>query len=370
MKSRRLKILAPVALVAAAIAPHTAEAALNKISVRLMAIQTRVNPGDSIRFAIRMSPAHGWHAYWSNPGDSGIPPKATWNLPEGASISDLEHPAPIAKEMAGFVSYIHPGAVSLLATLNVPKNAKPGTVFPITGHLSWLSCSATMCVPEDTDLLYNLQIGSGAETPAADRRFSDFENALPERYPETGEIVAGPAGSLLRIKAPANMSETSARLFPETEGLFDASEAIPIHKDGENLVFGLPAEIDDLPDHFEAILNSGPGSRAYQISAEKALPGPPHPKPDVPEAQTSHLSPRPSDPVTPAPADTSVSKVRKLGEPPAPPSPEPADKPANKHLAASGSQTASMSPWLIALLCIVAVGGALTFLLRIRAVER
>ena len=36
----------------------------------------------------------GWHTYWQYPGDSGLPPKVTWYLPEGWSAGQLEFSVP------------------------------------------------------------------------------------------------------------------------------------------------------------------------------------------------------------------------------------------------------------------------------------
>src|SRR5690606_22757889 len=111
---------------------HPAEASDHKISASLLSDRARPNPGDTIRLAIHMKPLPGWHGYWQNPGDSGLAPHVRWNLPEGAKVGDLEHPAPTVLEMAGLVSYIYDGNFALLADLEVPETATPGEPFPIS----------------------------------------------------------------------------------------------------------------------------------------------------------------------------------------------------------------------------------------------
>lgn len=34
--------------------------------------------------ALRLKMDEHWHIYWKNPGDSGLPPKIEWNLPDGS----------------------------------------------------------------------------------------------------------------------------------------------------------------------------------------------------------------------------------------------------------------------------------------------
>jgi DsbC/DsbD-like thiol-disulfide interchange protein len=40
-------------------------------------------PGQSVDLAIVMHTRPGWHGYWLNPGDAGLPMRAEWSLPRG-----------------------------------------------------------------------------------------------------------------------------------------------------------------------------------------------------------------------------------------------------------------------------------------------
>lgn len=35
------------------------------------------------RVKARLKMDEGWHVYWQNPDDSGIPPEITWKIPDG-----------------------------------------------------------------------------------------------------------------------------------------------------------------------------------------------------------------------------------------------------------------------------------------------
>jgi DsbC/DsbD-like thiol-disulfide interchange protein len=41
--------------------------------VELVSEQTSVRPGETFWIGIRMDLREGWHTYWRNPGDSGMP---------------------------------------------------------------------------------------------------------------------------------------------------------------------------------------------------------------------------------------------------------------------------------------------------------
>src|SRR3546814_15039379 len=105
----RSMLAALAALAAPVLLSASASAFENRVDARLLVETDRLDPGKSTRIALKLSPQQGWHVYWSNPGDSGMPPRITWSLPPKVKISDLRHPAPVAKDAAGFVSYVHPG---------------------------------------------------------------------------------------------------------------------------------------------------------------------------------------------------------------------------------------------------------------------
>ena len=58
-----------------------------------------VAPGTPFRIGLRLRLAPGWHTYWQNPGDAGVPPQLDLDLPPGAYMmvaahtNDLTHAA-------------------------------------------------------------------------------------------------------------------------------------------------------------------------------------------------------------------------------------------------------------------------------------
>ena len=51
-------------------------------------------PGGEVELAIHMRPAPGWHGYWLNPGDAGLPMDVQWQLPKGFAAGPLRYPVP------------------------------------------------------------------------------------------------------------------------------------------------------------------------------------------------------------------------------------------------------------------------------------
>jgi hypothetical protein len=60
----------------------------------------------------------GWHIYWINPGDSGEPPRVTWQLPPGFNPGVLEWPAPRRLVTSSIVDFGYEDAVTLIVPVH------------------------------------------------------------------------------------------------------------------------------------------------------------------------------------------------------------------------------------------------------------
>src|SRR5271167_1414229 len=65
------------------------------VNVTMVADTSAVEAGKSFRVAIVVTPEAGWHVYWKNPGDAGLPTKVKWTLPEGFAAGPLMYPIPV-----------------------------------------------------------------------------------------------------------------------------------------------------------------------------------------------------------------------------------------------------------------------------------
>src|SRR3954463_13934215 len=102
-------------------------------------------PGGEVELAIHMRPAAGWHGYWLNPGDAGLPMEVKWRLPPGFAAGPLRYPVPTRLTVADLMNYVYKRDYAVLVRLKVPPTAR-GTI-PIRGDAHWLACTDKICVP-------------------------------------------------------------------------------------------------------------------------------------------------------------------------------------------------------------------------------
>lgn len=107
--------------------------------------------GKPIQTVIHMKVSAGWHTYWKNPGEGGIPMKIEAKLPDGWTIGEIQYPAPKRYSSADLPSIGYGGEVILPITIHPPKTAD-GPLPAIKATLSWLTCNDASCVPGEAEL--------------------------------------------------------------------------------------------------------------------------------------------------------------------------------------------------------------------------
>ena len=94
----------------------------------------------------------GWHTYWQYPGDSGLPPKVAWHLPEGWTAGPIEFSVPRQfSEPGDMIVYGYEKRQLLRATITPPEDLPKDRVFYLKASLTWLACKE-LCVPGSAEM--------------------------------------------------------------------------------------------------------------------------------------------------------------------------------------------------------------------------
>jgi thiol:disulfide interchange protein len=175
--------LALAAVLAASEAPCAAAQAgpedSRHVTASLVAETQNVAAGRPLRLALRQQIESGWHTYWSNPGESGLPTTIDWRLPQGFKADPIAWPVPERFSYGPVVGYGYEHEVLLLVTIDVPADLRAGTTVTLAAHASWLACS-DICIPEEAELAASLPVGA---TRDADRQWADAFATTLARIP-------------------------------------------------------------------------------------------------------------------------------------------------------------------------------------------
>jgi DsbC/DsbD-like thiol-disulfide interchange protein/cytochrome c biogenesis protein CcdA len=227
-------------------------------------------PGGDVELAIHMRPAAGWHGYWLNPGDAGLPMDVQWHLPKGFAAGPLRYPIPTRLEIADLMNYVYEQDYAVLVRLKVPADAR-GTI-PIRADAHWLACTDKICVPEQGQLSLDLPVGTGTPNRA---QFDAWRQALPQPLATLGHFETGGGKLRVAIPLPASVEVDQPYLFPITNGPVDYAAKQEFRRSGDTLIAELQRK-GAIPQQFAGVIALGNG-RGLEF---RALPGP------VPEGTT------------------------------------------------------------------------------------
>ncbi len=190
------------------------------VRAQVIAESTSIHPGSPFLVAVNFHIQPGWHIYWKNPGDTGLPTTVQWDLPKGFSAHDLQWPVPRKFVSQGLASYGYEGEVSLLAQIDPPADLAPGNV-PIRAHAGWLACRIE-CTPGKADLSAFLPVEPGV--PAMDGRRAAFFRAARSLMPAPAPGASFSAQSgrgriLLQVDGLSVPSGATAYFAPLDTGL-------------------------------------------------------------------------------------------------------------------------------------------------------
>ncbi|MEI8233881.1 MAG: thioredoxin family protein [Verrucomicrobiota bacterium] len=183
------------------------------VTAELVAETTAAVPGRPFTAALHLWMAPGWHTYWQNPGDSGLPVTVTWKLPPGWQAGPLQWPIPQKHvEEGDMITYGYEGEVLLLAELTPPTDAAPGATVTLEAKADWLACEKT-CVPGGAALTLALPVGPAA-LPANAGLFAAFRAQLPQAGARPFGLRWEPGDTETRIKILGLAPGTRLEFFP------------------------------------------------------------------------------------------------------------------------------------------------------------
>jgi DsbC/DsbD-like thiol-disulfide interchange protein len=221
-------------LIAALLLPAAARA--QHIHPQLVAESATPAPGQTVALALRMTPDQGWHGYWQNPGDAGVPADVKWQLPPGATVGALRYPVPSTLLVAGLMNYVYEREYALIAPLTVPKDAAPGAKLRIEGDAEWLACTDAVCVPERGTIAVDLTVGDGRIQPAARAQFDGWRAKLPRPLGAQARFEVVQGRMRIAVPLPADVAVSRPYFFPATENAVDYAAPQSVSRNGDALI--------------------------------------------------------------------------------------------------------------------------------------
>ena len=138
----------------------------------------------SARIGVRFVVEPGWHVYWKNSGESGVPTTVNFHVPEDWRTSAPRFPAPYKYIEKGDILTFGYETETLIisdiyAPLVIPEHDAPIT---IRADVNWLVCKDS-CVPGGRQV--ELTLPFGTESPLEGSRSYDMFQRFDAQTPQS-----------------------------------------------------------------------------------------------------------------------------------------------------------------------------------------
>lgn len=175
--------------------------------------------GNKFTAGIHLKMEKGWHTYWRNAGDAGLPTRVEWILPGGFEADSLQWPYPDKISFEGMANFGYENEVLLTAEISTPSI----TVVPeyeIIAIVTYLVCK-DICLP-GTDTV-TAKIRTGVKSKPSLPAVMDIFNRFNDKYPQKEKLTG--SGEIKEEIAELNLSlaledPADVTFFPIDEGFF------------------------------------------------------------------------------------------------------------------------------------------------------
>jgi len=234
-----LAAIAAIAAIAASASAAPVKTA--HVEAELVPEKTALVPGGTLTVALRLVMERGWHTYWRNPGESGLPTTLKWTLPEGVSAGAIQWPAPQALPAGPLMNYGYEGEVWLLTEVVAPSTLAAGRSIDLKARADWLVCKE-ICIPEGADLSLALPVDVRAEPGPGANAIERTRAALPRPLEGWSVAAVGQGDTVELVLTPIGAASDpgDVRFFPESEGKVEASAPQTLTRDGSKIKLALP----------------------------------------------------------------------------------------------------------------------------------
>src|SRR5689334_20962812 len=265
MNSRVLMVLAALCAAAPAAA---APVSTPHVEAELVAESTGWVAGAPNWVALSLKPEAGWHTYWRNPGDSGLPTTLAWTLPQGWSAGEISWPYPSMQRLGELVNYGYDSQTLHLVPLTPPAGIQGN--FTVKALAKWLVC-ADICIPGQAELSLTLPVAEIATAdPVWSPRFVDARARLPQAEPLAGTFAVIEGEVRLQVDAVELAGADAVEFYPYSDNLVNhgASQRVALDGTVARIAQEQSAHFGAMPQVVEGVLVvQGSEKYAYTVAA-------------------------------------------------------------------------------------------------------
>lgn len=238
---------------------------------RLVAATDAAVPGQTLKLGLLLEHDPGWHTYWKNPGDSGLPTRMEFALPDGLAAGEIEWPLPERQSAGGLVNFGYSHTELLPVSVAVPADFAAESI-TIALKASWLICELE-CIPGSGEYRVELPVAQSAQRSAHAAAFERAAARQAQRVEVEAHYSAEKSGVAIVIPLHGPLTAAFAAgvdswtLMPATPQVLANADPPRFSIAGEELRVEVARSefFAKAPERIELLLSNG--ERGYTVFA-------------------------------------------------------------------------------------------------------
>lgn len=195
----------------------------------------QMSPGQTSWLLFQVTMAPGWHAYWQNPGDSGLAPTFKWQSPPGVHVGATQWLPPTRIKLGPLANFGYKKTASYLFPITIDKVASG--LQTVRLQAEWLVCQRE-CVPQKGTFELTLNVATPTVANAIQPHILQLLDRRARRFPDA--VTYALSGDQLQLKLPVDALSLSptARLFffPTQDSVIKPAAKQSWKRDGQSVV--------------------------------------------------------------------------------------------------------------------------------------
>lgn len=202
--------------------PQSKEARKNHTRVQLLSSVKTIRPGMTFTVGLLMKMDPGWHTYWKNPGEAGLPTEVKWTLPKGFGAGEIKWPLPHKYNESGEVqTYGYAEENMLLVDITAPTDIASGSTVTLRADVEWLECER-ICLPGSASVELKVLVTGDGPKPTNEELFNRYRDQVPLSFSDETQFTfsATTSGATLEVYVEPKAGQSIGSVKDELPDLY------------------------------------------------------------------------------------------------------------------------------------------------------
>lgn len=172
--------------------------------LRFITEHSAIAAGSQTTIGLHIELEQGWHVYWRNPGDSGIPVRIRWTSEPPFETGEVTWPYPSTFREGHLVTYGYKDETLIMIPVTIPQGTRAGTLLA-EARIEYLVCKE-ICLPgfENHTVRINVPRNNRSVLSTEASLFSAFRSKVPQ--PSTTQSTFTVTGNQVEMLISGDVS--------------------------------------------------------------------------------------------------------------------------------------------------------------------